>query len=93
MNLNLWNKCLFSLSLLFEVIGTAADLYMYILPIYFFLLLERKNFNTLALVSLSSDCESECWRAGHAPCAGSARQGTYVMVSSAASRCKQSPGK
>lgn len=26
MNLNLWNKCLFSLCLLFEVIRTAADL-------------------------------------------------------------------
>lgn len=35
MNLNLWNKCLFSLSLLFEVSSTAADLYMYIY-LYFF---------------------------------------------------------
>lgn len=54
MTLNLWNKCLFSLCLLFEVISTAADLYVY-LPI-FFLLLERKNFNSSVLVSVPLDC-------------------------------------
>lgn len=54
MNLNLWNKCLFSLCLLFEVISTAADLYVY-LPI-FFLLLERKNFNSSVLVPVPLDC-------------------------------------
>lgn len=35
MNLNLWNKCLFSLSLLFEVISAAANLYMFIYYIFF----------------------------------------------------------
>lgn len=41
MNLNLWNKCLFSLCLLFEVISTAADLYVY-LPIFFFITWEEE---------------------------------------------------
>lgn len=42
MNLNLWNKCLFSLSLLFEVISAAANLYMFIYLYIFFITWENE---------------------------------------------------
>lgn len=48
MNLNLWNKCLFSLSLLFEVISRAADLYMYIYLYIFFITWENEFYHVSA---------------------------------------------